>query len=319
MRLHRLYLAAQHMHYRVSIQHYHLLLVVTRYIYPHIGDSTYSKFCTCCTLHKILQYISYNSMVMFAAAAAAVWTSLFAISHNKVITVNNEGNNNTNCCAHGRCPCGSLSNALQYLESHSIISITSQSVPLHGLKRIRYLNNITISGNGATVMCNNSGIVYILYCRNVVIQGIIWDQCGDTDQPDSAGIGFRDISNLAILSSTFQHSGACIAVFLSIKSGYVEVKNSNFLSNHVVNPSRCQWYSSLFSIVENKFYRMDNFTITDTIFHYNGDFNSTTHRNNSVLYVYFWQYHQINIYFKNSTNPLVEVWVPLFHATLLEL
>ena len=235
-----------------------------------------------------------------AAAAAAVWTSLFAISHSNVITVNNEGNSSTNCCEHGRCPCGSLSNALQHLKSHTIIHITSQSVPLHGLNSIRHLNRITISGNGATIMCNNSGILYILYCKNVVIEGIIWDQCGNTNQSNSTvGIAFGNITNLAILSSTFQHSGVCIAVFLSIKSGYVEVKNSNFLYNHVANSSRCKWYSSLYctGILQSTY----NFIIVDTTFHHNGEFNNIKNPNNSVLYLYIVQLNHLNIYLVNTT------------------
>jgi len=236
--------------------------------------------------------------------AAAAWTFLFAFSQSKVITINNDGNNSTKCCVEGKCSCGSLSLALHNLESHTIIDIASQFLPLHDHNRIANLTNITISGNGATIMCNNSGNVSILYSSNIVIEGIIWDQCGNTtaQSMDTIGIGLRDISNLTISSCTFQHFGVCIAVFVSVTSGYAQVKNSTFLYNHVINSSRCQWYSSLYFIVDNENFGFANkLAVTDTLFHHNGVFNNITNPSNSTLYLFVNQINQVSIDLVNST------------------
>ena len=99
--------------------------------------------------------------------------------HNKVITVDSNSNDNDTCCTTGGCPCGSLILALQNLTNNSIINITSESVTLHTTTPLGSgnLHNITITGNGATIMCNNSGGVYCESCSNVTINGITWDQC----------------------------------------------------------------------------------------------------------------------------------------------
>ena len=34
-----------------------------------------------------------------------------------------------------------------------------------------------ITGNGATIMCNNSGGVYCESCSDAIIEGITWDEC----------------------------------------------------------------------------------------------------------------------------------------------
>ena len=65
------------------------------------------------------------------------------------------------------------------------------------------LNNITITGNGATIMCNNSGGVYCESCDHVVIEGITWDKCGDPNGENTAGVTFN---NITLVNSTFQHS-----------------------------------------------------------------------------------------------------------------
>ena len=114
---------------------------------------------------------------MAAVLIAAVWILLFQFVSSKVITVNNNGNDSVECCVDGTCPCGSLHYALQHLTSNSTINITSESVTLNTTTPRGSLNNITITGNGATIMCNNSGGVYCESCSDVIIEGITWDQC----------------------------------------------------------------------------------------------------------------------------------------------
>ena len=92
--------------------------------------------------------------------------------HSKVIKINTTGgSDNTACCVDGECVCSSLSTALHHMTSNSVIIITSQSVTLEGHIKMRSseLKNITITGNGATIMCNNSGGVYCEYCSSCMI------------------------------------------------------------------------------------------------------------------------------------------------------
>ena len=221
-----------------------------------------------------------------------------------MIKVNSVGNYSSDCCIHGDCICGSFPNALQSLENNSIINITSPSVSLHGYMRLANLTNVTISGNGATIMCNNSGIITCVSCSNFVIDEIVWDQCGNTNHPKyTHAIGFIDVSNLTILSSAFQYSGACIVIGLSVASGNVEIRDSKFLYNHVVNSSRCLGYSSLL-ITDNEFDGSPyTISIAGTTFHHNGMFNNNGNPNsafNDVLSLIVKRKHKVDIVLINS-------------------
>ena len=249
-------------------------------------------------LYSMTLNVLYDSKVMFAAA---IWICLLSISQCKVITVNNDGNNSTNCCIQGECSCGSFSDALQHLENHTIINITSQSVPLRGRISIANLNNITIFGNDASIACNNSGIVTIIYCSNVVIKGATWDQCGNTTT--IYGIGFGRSSNITIHSSIFQFSGACNAVFMFVVPGYIEIRNSSFLYNHVINPSRCWLYGSLF--IYDYSYDIGTYiiNIANTTFYHNGVFNNNEYRTqgDSALLLAITGKRNVIVYIENST------------------
>jgi len=80
-----------------------------------------------------------------------------------------------------------LSFALENIANHTIINITSESVTLNTTIPIGSgnLHNLTITGNGATIMCNNSGGVYCMSCSDVIIEGITWDKCGDPNKEDT--------------------------------------------------------------------------------------------------------------------------------------
>ena len=133
----------------------------------------------------------------------------------------------------GTCPCGSLCYALQNLTSNSIINITSESVTLNTTTPIGSgnLQNITITGNGATIMCNNSGGVYCESCSDVIIEGITWDQCGDPNKDNVvAGIHFTDIHNFKIERCFLQGFKIC-AVSLDPGYGEIIVKSTIFQFN----------------------------------------------------------------------------------------
>ena len=136
-------------------------------------------------------------------------------------------------------------------------------------------------------MCNNSGIITCVFCSNFVIEGIIWDQLGNTNPPDyTHGIGFVYASNLTIVSSTFQYSGVCSVVMLSVASGYVQVLNSSFLYNHIVNSSKCKLYNSLYIQIDDSYgtQSIHIIHIVGTVFHHNGLFNNTNHHYNEKLF-----------------------------------
>jgi len=245
------------------------------------------------------QTVLYISMAIFAAT---IWICLLSISQSKVIRVDNTGNNSTHCCVKGKCTCGSLLDALQHLKSNTLINITSQSVSLHGFSRIARLINIQISGNGATIMCNNSGIITIEDCINVVIDGITWDRCGDTNHPKyTHGIGFSDVSNLTIQSNTFQNSGVCNTVVVSLAPVYVQIINSSFLYNYVVNSSRCIHSGCLFIMDNDIDEGIYIFYIADTKFHHNGVIdNSQNDKKYNTLFLQSTEKRYVVIFIKNS-------------------
>lgn len=183
--------------------------------------------------------------------------------HSKVITVNpNGGNDSEECCLKGECPCSLLATALQRMTSNTVVNITSQSVALNSTVTmgLGHLTNITISGNGAIIMCNDSGSVCCDWCNNMIIDGVVWDRCGYGNDNDLvAGVSFNNTSaNITIVNCSFQNSEA-IAINLSGVYENVLVKNCNFDNssdalyiagnlnfNHSVNLSiqHCNFYKN---------------------------------------------------------------------------
>ena len=159
-------------------------------------------------------------------------TSQVAIG--KVITIDTtSGSDNTTCCVDGECVCTSLSTALLYMTSNTVINIKSESVTLEDNIKIGSgdLNNITITGNGGTtIMCNNSGGVYCESCDNVVIEGITWDRCGDPNGADTAGVTFNGTTNIVLVNSTFQYSQTQ-AITLYDVSGTISLTRVGLKSN----------------------------------------------------------------------------------------
>ena len=177
----------------------------------------------------------------------------------------------------GTCPCGSLFKALQRIDNNTVINITSSSVIFHNFLEIGNLSNITIVGRIATVVCNNSGIFTCVYCSNVVIQGITWDQCGNPNHPIYIhAFGFMEVTNISIVTCTFQFSKVCktVTLQLSLSSSCVELRNSKFLFNQIINSSQCVAYSSL-AITSSNSYETPPLqdvyvSIIGTLFEHNG-------------------------------------------------
>jgi len=154
-------------------------------------------------------------------------------ANTKMVTINNHGVKTTACCVDGLCSCSSLSFALENTMNHTIINITSESVTLNTTTPIGSgnLNNITITGNGATILCNNSGGVYCESCSDVIIERITWDQCGDPNKEDTvAGVYFAFAHNIKIQNCILQRSKVC-ALVINQASSNITIRNSNFLEN----------------------------------------------------------------------------------------
>ena len=161
-------------------------------------------------------------------------------AESKVVTINNHGINNTACCVDGSCPCSSLPLALENIMNNTIINITSESVlNTTTLLGSGNLHNITITGNGATIMCNNSGGVYCESCSDVIIEGITWDQCGDPNKQNTmAGIYLAVAHNIKIERCTFKGSQVC-ALGICQASSNIIVRNTNFFYNVIKGPYKC--------------------------------------------------------------------------------
>ena len=157
-----------------------------------------------------------------------VWLCLIThVACDVLITVNNNGSDTDKCCVNGTCPCSSLLSALHNVSDNTVINITSESVTLHDIvgMGLGNLNNITITGNGATIMCNNTGGVYCESCSNITIMGITWYQCGRND-PFRALAFIHPSSEVLIQHCTFQNC----PVYIRDAKGKVSIEESNFIT-----------------------------------------------------------------------------------------
>ena len=164
--------------------------------------------------------------------------------------------------------CTSLSCALKNMKSNTVIIITSKVVSLTKIVGMgsSNLNNITITGNGATIMCNNTGGVYCESCSNVIIRGITWLQCGRSHPPLAPALNFTIVSYMSIHNCSFIRSSGC-PVFLyhgresiTITDTYF-VDNSFYASPYEVNCGGLyidldQSYTNI-SIISSRFYSTD--------------------------------------------------------------
>ena len=217
-----------------------------------------------------------NNFVMIRFRFMIVLTLLMitASQHaeSKVVTINNRGKYSTACCVDGSCPCSSLSFALQNLKNNTIISITSESVTLNTTTPMGSgnLHNITMTTNGATILCNNSGGVYCKLCSDVTIEGITWDQCGDPNKEETvAGLYFAGAHNITIERCTYHGSQVC-ALGISQVSSNIIIRNTNFSSNVAKKQPIADQCSGLLIYAAN--HANSSITILDSSFVGNGYF-----------------------------------------------
>ena len=164
-----------------------------------------------------------------------VWLCLIThVACDVLITVNNNGSDNDKCCVYGTCPCSSLSSALHDVSDNTVINITSESVTVHNIVGMGSgnLSHITIIGNGATIMCNNTGCVYCESCSDITIMGITWYQCGCNGSgypvTQLAALGFTIVaSDIHIQNCTFLNSSG-YPVYIYNATGNVLITESSF-------------------------------------------------------------------------------------------
>ena len=166
-----------------------------------------------------------------------LWLCLIThVACDVVITINNNGRDNDKCCLNGRCPCSSLSSALRDAQDRTTINITSNLVTLYKVVEMGSgnLSNIMITGNGATIMCNNTGGVYCESCSDITIMGIIWQECGQNyprfPETQIPVLNFNKVSNIHIEDCTFHKSSGC-PVYLYNAMTEIFINNTNFVGN----------------------------------------------------------------------------------------
>ena len=210
-------------------------IYVANYVAMFIDYANYKHIIAsyCCILIRCI-LLQINIMITIVT----VWLCLIThIACDVVITINNNGSDNDKCCVNGTCPCSSLLSALHNVSDNTVINITSESVTLHDIVGMGSgnLNKITITGNGATIMCNNIGGVCCESCSDITIMGITWYQCGhnDSNHPITQipALNFIKISSkLVIQNCTFLKSSGCPVCIESAK-GTILITETNFLAN----------------------------------------------------------------------------------------
>ena len=206
------------------------------------------------------------------AAFFTMWMCLHAseVAYAKVITINNNGSGNYNCCVEGLCMCNSIYSALDTIKSNTMINITSKVI---SLSEITYMgagnmHNITITGNGATIMCNNSGGVHCVRCCSLIIEGITWDQCGNSSKPNDPGLAFDYNTDLLITNCVVQWFKVCRAIRIHEPIGNISIIDSVIHHNSMENVLLCHYYYSNIHI--NNTSGSIKLTVSGSVFNHNG-------------------------------------------------
>ena len=166
-----------------------------------------------------------------------VWLFLITcVKCDVIITINSNGSDNDTCCIEGNCSCSSLSSALPNMSDNTLINITSESVTLHDVVGMGSgnMSNITITGNGATIMCNNTGGVYCESCSNITIMGITWYQCGGKNSKhpimQTSALSFTNVSSeILIQDCTFRNSSGCPVYIQNSAKGNISIIDTYFM------------------------------------------------------------------------------------------
>lgn len=175
--------------------------------------------------------IKYTLLLLILKVELHYILGLYYSGYSNVIYVNANGNNTTACCVEGNCSCSSLAKALQNIrKDNTVIIISSSRIVLFASANISGRTSIGIMGNNNTVVdCNDTGVgVFLLYCKDIYISGITWNQCGESKS--LSAISIMDSFNVAINNCTFKNSSQ-FGINISATLGYINVTNSVFINN----------------------------------------------------------------------------------------
>ena len=150
---------------------------------------------------------------------------------NGVITINTRAGNDTEGCLVGEYPCSSLDYTLSNLQSNDCVNITSNSVSLSTVVELNNIDAIIITGNGnTTIICYNSSRMTCKNCSNVVIRGLTWNGCGDSENIVNGVINLERIANLSIQDCKFQFSKSRALTVWTV-SGLIELVDTQVINN----------------------------------------------------------------------------------------
>ena len=210
--------------------------------------------------------------MFFAVIMAVIWILLLLVEmnfqcifayqvYNKIITINNEGDNTNKCCVDGKCPCSSLEMALVNVNNNTLINITSAMVRLSVQTNISHGSMIGITGSNHTVIdCNNTGGILFYDCGEIDIFGITWHQCGT-----KGAISLDHSHDISVENCNFQSSNTYGIAAQSV-AGKIVITDSEFLYNN-----RSSSGSSGLYILKNNPPMNLELVIIRSIFKYNGN------------------------------------------------
>ena len=167
---------------------------------------------------------------------------------------------------YGNCSCNSFYQALANLTSNTLINITTD-VTLSSLVRASDIENVSIIGNNnPTVNCKSIGRIHITFCKNCIIQGITWDECGtkNIDNHTEPGLMLSYSSTVMIQNCSFQRSVGQ-AVVLSEVSGDINIRECKFVNNDYYGGHGAAIHYLSTNARNSKF----TFIISNCIFSYN--------------------------------------------------
>ena len=157
-------------------------------------------------------------------------TSAFQ-EYNKTITISDKGNNTTECCVDGKCPCSSLEIALRNVNNNTLINITSAKEALTVQINMKNVSMVGITGSNDTVIdCNNTGgVLYFFNCKEIDIFGITFYQCGNSEL--LGAISLDHSHNISITNCTFQ-SSKIYGITVESLPGRIVINDTEFLCNN---------------------------------------------------------------------------------------
>ena len=240
-------------------------------------------------LISILMY----RIIMFSVLIILIITLTSQNVQSKVITVNTSGGTeSTKCCVEGKCPCSSLSVALQHVKSNTIINITSEEIELEGDIKMGSgnLKNITVTSSIFTsIICSRGeDTIYCDSCDDVTVSGIAWHNC-------SLALGNISLINCSVKDIVRLIVSGSIRIERMSNYDLLQIDNVNYSDYVNLTIVETSWGS--ISVSDHKCLGQWNITIVNSSF-------KEGYRNNNSFNIcadVFYGMHMVNITVKELT------------------